>query len=178
MIQTAIGGRYVALAAAAIFVLATAQTVPAAPSASSAGVDKTTAIVQLIGDPLSISPKTKPSQGKKIDFDSTATKSERARLRAIRQDFKNWLRTYAPSVRINNEYDVALHAMAVSLNGASLDTIRKAPMVVAAEYESVYRPIAHEDPDLSQIFVNEAWTAVGGASNAGAGVKVGVIDTG
>jgi len=178
MIRTGIGVRYVALAAAAIFVLATAQTVPAAPSASSAGVDKTTAIVQLVGDPLSISPKTKPPQGKKIDFDSAATKSERARMRAIRQDFKDWLRTNAPSVRINNEYDVAIHAMAVSLNGASLDTLRKAPMVVAAEYESVYSPIAHDDPDLTQIFVNEAWTAVGGPANAGAGVKVGVIDTG
>ena len=167
-----------ALGAALVLLLSTAQAVPAAPSASSAGVDKETAIVQLVGDPLSISPKTKPPQGKKVDFDSAATKSERARLRAIRQDFKTWLRANAPSVRINSEYDVAIHAMAVSLNGTSLTTLRAAPMVVAAENESFYTPLAHEDPDLSQIFVNEAWTQVGGASAAGAGVKVGVIDSG
>jgi len=178
MIQTRIDIRAIALFATVIFVLATARPVASAPSAASAGVDKSAAIVQLIGDPLSISPKTKPPQGKKVDFDSAATKSERARLRAIRQDFKVWLRTYAPSVRINSEYDVALHAMAVSLNGASLDTLRTAPMVLAAEYESVYTPIAHDDPDLKQIFVNEAWTTVGGFNNAGAGVKVGAIDTG
>ncbi len=167
-----------ALSAAMVLLLATAPVVPAAPSASSAGVDKTTAIVQLTGDPLSTSPKTKPPQGKKIDFNSTATKSQRARLRAIRQDFKVWLRTYAPAVRINSEYDVAIHAMAVSLNGTSLATLRSAPLVVAAEYESFYTPLAHDDPDLSQIFVNEAWTDVGGASSAGAGVRVGVIDSG
>ena len=178
MNRIAIGLQSMALVAAAVFALATPQPASAAPSPSSAAIDKTTAIVQLVGDPLSIDPKTKPPQGKKIDFDSAATKSERARLRAIRQDFKTWLRTNAPSVRINSEYDVALHAMAVSLNGTSLDVIRKAPMVLAAEYESVYRPIAHDDPDLSQIVVNEAWNAVGGPANAGNGVKVGVIDTG
>ena len=37
---------------------------------------------------------------------------------------------------------------------------------------------AHDDPDLSLIRANEAWDAVGGAANAGAGVKVAVIDSG
>ena len=78
MIPSEIGTRRTALFAVAIFVLATSGSGAAAPSASSAGVDNTTAIVQLVGDPLSISPKTKPPQGKKIDFDSSATKSERS----------------------------------------------------------------------------------------------------
>ncbi len=167
-----------AFVAASILVLATAQAAPAAPAASSAGYDKTTAIVQLMGAPLSTDPRTKPAAGKKIDFNNSVTKSERAQLRAIRQDFKTWLRTFAPSVRINGEYDVAIHAVSVSLNGAALTTLRTAPMVLAAEYESYYRPLAHDDPDLAQIFTNAAWAAVGGASSAGAGVKVGVIDSG
>lgn len=51
-------------------------------------------------------------------------------------------------------------------------------MVVAVELAQVYRPVAHDDPDLSLIHANEGWTAAGGASNAGKGVKVAVIDTG
>src|SRR5688500_19886650 len=43
---------------------------------------------------------------------------------------------------------------------------------------SVYTPVAHDDPDLSLVHAQEAWTAVGGEAGAGAGVKVAVIDSG
>ena len=51
-------------------------------------------------------------------------------------------------------------------------------MVTFAELQGIFRNDAHDDPDLSLINANEAWTAVGGAANAGAGVKVAVIDSG
>src|SRR3954452_25210194 len=41
------------------------------PKQSRPGQDKASAIVQLKGDPLSTYAKTKPPQGKKIDFDSS-----------------------------------------------------------------------------------------------------------
>jgi hypothetical protein len=44
--------------------------------------DTGSALVQLTGDPLSTSAKTKPPKGKKIDFDSTTVKSVRAQLSA------------------------------------------------------------------------------------------------
>lgn len=50
-------------------------------------LDKSVALVQLKGDPLSTYEKTKPPQGKKIDFDSAAVKSYRAKLSAQRNDF-------------------------------------------------------------------------------------------
>src|SRR5258705_696723 len=52
------------------------------------GVDSGVAMVQLVGDPLSISPRTHPVQGKKIDFASSSVKSVRAQLSALRNDFK------------------------------------------------------------------------------------------
>ena len=53
-------------------------------------IDTTRALVQLKGDPLSTYVKTKPAQGKKIDFANNTVKSYRAQLSALRNDFKSW----------------------------------------------------------------------------------------
>jgi subtilisin family serine protease len=139
-------------------------------------VDTSSAIVILKGDPLSTASSTKPPHGKKIDFNSNAVKSYRAQLSAERNNFKQWLQTYAPKATITSQYDTSLNAVAVQLNGTSLDLITSAPMVQQAQYNGLYHP------DLSQSYkiinASGAWAAAGGRSNAGAGVKIGDIDTG
>ena len=50
-------------------------------------MDTGSALVQLGGEPLATDAKTKPPRGKKIDFDSSAVKSARAQLSALRNDF-------------------------------------------------------------------------------------------
>ena len=140
-------------------------------------VDTSRALVQLKGEPLATYEKTKPPKGKKIDWSSQAVKSYRAQLSAVRNDFKQWLRANANAANVTGEFDISLNAVAVELNGVSLDTIRSAPQVARAEFEGVYRPTV-TDPDLSIISAIEAWATAGGAANAGAGVKVAIIDTG
>jgi minor extracellular serine protease Vpr len=139
-------------------------------------VDNSSAIVQLKGDPLSTYVKTKPPKGKKIDFSSTAVKSYRAQLSALRNDFKQWLQANARNAKITSQYDISLNAVAVQLNGTPLDTIKAAPMVQSAEYNALYQP------NLSQSYqvINAmgAWTEAGGRANAGAGIKIGDIDSG
>jgi minor extracellular serine protease Vpr len=107
-------------------------------------------------------------------------RTERARLAALRGDFRSWLAREAPGAAVTGEFDLALNAVAVRLNGTSLDTLRGSPLVAAVEYQAVYRPLDEADPDLPLIHAIEAWqtTDVGGAANAGRGVKVGIIDTG
>jgi subtilisin family serine protease len=146
--------------------------VSAAPS-----IDTGSAIVQLNGDPLSTYVKTKPAHGKKIDFSSTTVKSYRAQLSSLRNDFKAWLRNNAPSANVVSEYDISLNAVAVRLNGTPLGTIASAPLVKSAQYEGLYTPQV-TDPDLALINAVQAWNAAGGAANAGAGVKVAIVDTG
>jgi minor extracellular serine protease Vpr len=141
-------------------------------------VDTSRAIVQLNGDPLSTYVKTKPAPGKKIDFSSNTTKSYRAQLSALRNDFKQWLKANAPAANVTGEFDISLNAVAVQLNGTSLGTIASAPMVKGAQYEGIYHPLDNNDPDLALIHAIDAWAQVGGPANAGAGVKVGIIDTG
>jgi minor extracellular serine protease Vpr len=138
-------------------------------------VDKSSVIVVLKGDPVSkFSSKSAP--GKKIDFNNNNVKSYRAQLTAQRNDFKQWLQTYAPKAKITSQYDISLNAVAVQLSGTSRDTIAGAPMVQQVEYNALYHP------DLSESYkiINAAgaWTAAGGRSNAGAGIKIGDIDTG
>jgi subtilisin family serine protease len=138
--------------------------------------DRSSAIVQLKGDPLTINSATKPAHGKKIDFNSYAVRSHRAQLSAGRNEFRRWLRANAPRARVTSEYDISLNAVAVQLNGTPLETIARAPMVDRAEYNVLYHPNLSESYKI--INASDAWAAAGGRSVAGAGVKIGIIDTG
>ena len=147
-------------------------------SRSAASIDTTSAIVELGGTPLAADTTLNSGQTKKVDFKNTATKSARARLVATRNDFKQWLRANAPKARVTSEYDVALNAVSVDLNGTSIDVLRAAPGVVAATLEVNYEMLdASVDPDLALISAIAGWGA-GQAAGAGAGVKVAVIDSG
>src|SRR5438477_3395986 len=139
-------------------------------------VDRLSAIVQLGGDPLSTHSITKPAAGKKIDFKNNTVRSYRAQLAAGRNEFRRWLRANAPRARITSEYDVSLNAVAVELNGTPLQTIAAAPMVERAEYNALYHPTLSESYKI--INAMDAWNAAGGRSVAGAGIKIGDIDSG
>jgi subtilisin family serine protease len=167
-----------ALASLALPVFASAAGGNGTDGASTAPkFDTSSAIVQLNGAPLATSEKTHPAPGKKIDFSSQKTKSYRAQLSALRNEFKQWLNANAPAAQVTGEFDIALNAVAVQLNGTTLDTLRTAPQVASADYEGLYYPVA-DDPDLGIIDAIEAWSHAGGAANAGAGVKVAIVDTG
>src|SRR5438094_976946 len=138
--------------------------------------DTSSAVVQLKGDPLSTYSATKPAPGKKIDFISNPVKSYRAQLTGLRNDFRNWVRANAPNAKITSEYDISLNAVAVQLNGTSLEAIAGAPMVQQVQYNVLYHPNLSESYKI--INATGAWTAAGGRSVAGAGIKIGDIDTG
>src|SRR5437762_577547 len=138
--------------------------------------DTSSAVVQLKGDPLSTYTATKPAPGKKIDFNSNTVKSYSAQLTGLRNDFRNWVRANAPNAKITSEYDISLNAVAVQLNGTSLEAIAGAPMVQQVQYNVLYHPNLSESYKI--INATGAWTAAGGRSVAGAGIKIGDIDTG
>src|SRR5437762_1260601 len=138
--------------------------------------DTSSAVVQLKGDPLSTYSATKPAPGKKIDFNSNTVKSYRAQLTGLRNDFRNWVRANAPNAKITSEYDISLNAVAVQLNGTSLEAIAGAPMVQQVQYNVLYHPNLSESYKI--INASGAWTAGGGRATAGAGIKIGDIDTG
>src|SRR6266581_9549033 len=152
------------IAAVAAFGLVMAGTPAAAPSNDAASTqatqDTSSALVQLNGDPLSTYVRTKPAQGKKIDFYSNTTKSYRAQLSALRNDYKQWLKANVPQAKVTAEFDISLNAVAVQLNGATLAQVAAAPQVKRAEYEGLYRPTV-VDIDSALISAPQAWAAGG-----------------
>ena len=135
------------------------------------------ALVQLLGEPLATDAKTRPTKGRKIDFNNSATKAYRAKLSALRNDYKAWLRVNVPQARVSGEFDISLNAVAVRLDSATLAQVAAAPMVRSAQLQGLYYPNA-ADPDLQIIQAVEAWASAGGSSTAGANVKVAIVDTG
>src|SRR5262249_46785155 len=97
--------------------------------------DATTAIVQLWGPPLSTAVKTKPAQGKKIDFSSDTVKAYRALLNSQRNAFKKWLSANAPKVNVTGKFDISLNAVSVTLNGTHLTALRKCSLVKSISLE-------------------------------------------
>jgi minor extracellular serine protease Vpr len=153
---------------------------PSSDAAVTTGLDSTSAIVGLSLAPLATDPKVAPAKGKKIDFNSSAAKSERSKLVAQRNTFKKWLQSNAPKAQVTGEYDVAVNAVAVRLNGTDLGALRNGPGVVSVGYQGTYSPTA-DDPDLSLIDAKLGWAAAtpnAADSTAGAGIKVGIVDTG
>jgi subtilisin family serine protease len=154
---------------------------PATDGSAAPTVDTGRALVQLKGAPLATSEKTKPAKGKKIDFSSSTVKSYRAQLNQQRNEFKKWLAQNAKAANVTGEFDIALNAVAVELNGTALGSIAAAPMVQRVEYQGLYTKAAHGfDPDLSLIDAFSAWGGDNStsAANAGKGTKVAIIDSG
>ncbi|MEY2547379.1 MAG: minor extracellular serine protease Vpr, partial [Verrucomicrobiota bacterium] len=121
------------------------------------------------------------------DFNNSTTKSYRAQLSALRNDFKQWLQANAPKAKVTGEFDISLNAVSVQLNGESKDKIAVAPQVSRVDYEGIYYPLAKptsttsaSDPDLGLIQAIQAWSqnGGGGSANAGNGVKAAIVDTG
>jgi subtilisin family serine protease len=168
--------------ALSVIALGVGGSAPAGPNANAdsfttaSAVDTSSAIVQLKDAPLSLHSATKPAPGKKINFNSNTVKSYRSQLAAGRNDFRSWLRANAPRAKITSEYDISLNAIAVQLNGTPLETIAAAPMVERAEYNALYHPNLSESYKI--INASDAWNAAGGRPVAGAGIKIGDIDTG
>ena len=165
--------------AAAALPAVVARAAPASDTASARAMQDTSyALVQLVGDPLATATKTRPPKGKKIDFNSSSVKAYRAELAALRNGYKQWLRANVPQAKVTGEFDLSLNAVAIKLNGATLQQVSATSMVVVAQYQGLYYPNA-TDPDLALISAPQAWQRNGGTSaNAGEGIKVAIVDSG
>ncbi len=135
------------------------------------------AIVVFAGDPLVTHPKTAGLPAP-LDLDAAPVREVREELAAQHDRFRGWLDSLP--VTVTREYHLVLNAVAVDLNGASLDNLRDAPGVRGVYRTRSYEPLDTRDPDLRLINAIKAWRTqhVGGAVDAGAGIDVGIIDSG
>jgi minor extracellular serine protease Vpr len=170
------------LTVVSLFALSVATSAPrplhaqnAATNAAS-GVADGYAIVILADPPLADWPGAVRTANGKVDFASGANGRYQAALAQARGNFKQWLRSTRSPAQVLREYDTVLQGVALRLNGATLDSLRAGPGVTIVEPSLLYAPVMNRSLDL--INASAAWAAVGGVANAGAGIKIGVIDTG
>ena len=140
------------------------------------------AIVTLVDEPIATYAggrpgleRTKPLRGK-LDPTSPAYRAYERFLANEHANYRAKLAQRAPQAVIVAEYDTVLNGFAVQLNGATLDALRKDPKVKTVEASWLYQPTMNVSVDV--IRATEVWPALGGQADAGAGINVGIIDTG
>ena len=114
------------------------------------------------GAPLATYEKTRPAkEGKKTNLLEQQREDPHrgAARRAPSNDSSNGSGRTLRGLRMTSEFDVALNAVAVQLNGASLATIRSAPQVLYAEYQGLSAPqrTTTRTFDLSMPFRRGNW---------------------
>ncbi|HWS32121.1 MAG TPA: S8 family serine peptidase [Actinoplanes sp.] len=172
----------IALAAALSAVLVTSGTGPVRGEPASAS---SLYIVQLSSPPVagysggvSGIPATRPATGEKIDLDSSATKAYRAHLKSERQRTQRLAGVTAGETLY--EYDVAFSGYAARLSATEAEVLRRSPGILAVSKNAVHQADTISTSALLGLTGRDGvWQReFGGASKAGQGVIVGVIDTG
>ena len=153
------------------------------PYTSDSGVVSDYAFVTLQDQPLasydghvSGYARTMPSAGQKLDLTSAAAQAYSSYLANGRSLAKGWLNSNAKEVQVVSEYSVVFNGLGVRLNGHSMNDLQRVSGAAAVAPVYTY----HIDDDVSNNLINApaVWSALGGQSNAGAGIKIGIIDTG
>src|SRR6266576_237697 len=119
---------------------------------------------------------TMPRPGSKLDMSSPAVISYEGYLANQHFLAKSAIAKYAPQVQVIYDYYTVLNGLAVKLNGYSLSQLSSIGGIV----DSSYSFNVHYDMNRSNALSGSPtlWAADGGQSNAGAGMKIGIIDTG
>src|SRR5256712_8092711 len=147
------------------------------------GILADSAIISLKDQPLSSYDghipgysRTMPQPGQKLNLNSPAAKAYSTYLTNQHGRAKGWIQSNTPKVQVVAEYSVTLNAIAVKLNGFYPNGLLNAPGAswIASDY------LYHVEMNRSPTLINAPalWAADGGQSNAGAGIKIGIIDTG
>ena len=120
---------------------------------------------------------TQPALGSRLDLNSPAAQAYSAYLGRKRQNYKNWLSHNFPAAQVMAEFEIVVNGVAINPMGATATALAKGPDV--ADVSSSY--LRHRTMDVSIGLINARtlWALEpGGTSNAGAGIKIGIIDTG
>jgi hypothetical protein len=170
-----------ALTAAVTFTSLPARAEPLDPGADPAAVADRY-VVTLKGAPIASYgggveglKATRPDSGRKVDARSSSAKRYRAYLE--RQQDRAAARVGA---KADKRYAVALNGFTASLTSAQARTLRRSPGVLSVVKDMPRRLLDDKNPvDFLRLSgPGGVWQSLGGTSKAGAGVVVGVVDTG
>jgi subtilisin family serine protease len=100
-----------------------------------------------------------------------------AHLQKIREAQNHVLAELAVrKVRVSSTSQMLVNAIFVRIAPVQAGTLRNIPGVKRIQYLPPVKPLLNAAVNL--VGMPAAWSAVGGSANAGAGVRIGIIDTG
>jgi minor extracellular serine protease Vpr len=129
---------------------------------------------------------TEATPGQRLDVNSPASQAYLNYLNGQHTQFKGWLQNNNPHVQVVREFSILFNGIAIKLNDAHIADVARGPGADAVTPEVIYHP----DMDVSPFLIGLTsgivptgvdmglWAALGGHANAGAGMKIGIIDTG
>ena len=82
----------------------------------------------------------------------------------------------ARKVRVASTSQILVNAIFVRIAPQDTASLKNIPGVKWIQYQPMSKPLLNAAVNL--VGVPDAWIAIGGSANAGAGVKIGIIDTG
>src|SRR5262245_34179185 len=146
-------------------------------------------IVRLADPPIAQATGTSPgfaamssrSAAGRLQLDSTAVQQYRAYRDRQQIDIFAQIQRMLPAAKLQRRYQIIFNGMSVAIPGAgaaALERLRALPGVAA-----VYADVRYElnlFSSIPQIGADKLWAspAIGGQRNAGAGVKIAIIDSG
>jgi minor extracellular serine protease Vpr len=153
-----------------------AHAAPSAPAAGAAAVDSPTGrwIVQLAEPALARHAPARKAG--KLDAAGATATAYAGHLAAGQQSFAERMRQVAPKAAVERDYHVVLDGMSVRMSSTDAAAVRRMPGVLGVTPDVAYTLDMFSTP--TQIGAPTLWNAVGGQANAGAGVKVAIIDSG
>jgi subtilisin family serine protease len=118
---------------------------------------------------------TKPAKGRKVDVASTDAKKYKAYLEGRQNEI-----TAKVGAKADRHYSTAINAFAAKLSSAQVRELSRTPGVLSVTPEQLHTPSDDKNPTdfLRLSGKSGVWSTLGGTSDAGKGVVVGIIDTG
>ncbi|GFD73817.1 S8 family serine peptidase [Tenacibaculum sp. KUL113] len=152
-------------------------------NAIQAGNDRVRVIVQLNNSPMAQFSGVNTSlssasahKGQKVNFKTNAAKEYKSFLQEQQQSVIQRIKTFDSSFNSDFSYTTAFNGFAGTVSKGSLEKLASLPNVKAVYPDVIHH--AQMDASLDLIGAIETWEQLGGKENAGAGVKVAIIDSG
>ncbi|GFD85898.1 S8 family serine peptidase [Alteromonas sp. KUL150] len=145
--------------------------------------DSVRVIIQLNDAPMAQFSAVNPSvssmaahKGQKVNFASNAAKEYKSFLEAQQQSVIQSIKAFDKSFKADLSYTAAFNGFAGIVSKSALDKLSSLSTVKAVYPDVIHH--AQMDASLDLIGAIETWEQFGGKENAGAGVKVAIIDSG
>ena len=140
-------------------------------------------IVQLHDSPLAQFSGVNPSvrsasaqQGVKVDFSSNAAISYKKILKNKQRSLVEDIHNFDPTFEADKSFTASFNGVSGIVSKHALDNLASLPEVKAIYPDVMHR--AQMDASLDLIGAIDTWTQLGGAENAGKGIRVAIIDSG